>query len=221
MLITPKNAIEIVLVSKTRDARFRFYETPIQKWCFFIAVGALIMGVVIAFMAYFWKNQYVVLAALIALLVSSLSAMAYQVSSMLPDLAKLRNVEREISNPLLTDFNNDMDLINELAQLFELHHLSYARANYVLMAKQLRERIAILVGALEKVGIIPLVITGYLSFVKTQKEGLVLFGGIEWVLVAFLFLYLFALRMTATAQWMESISEIYEQAITLRSKREN
>lgn len=221
MLITPKNAIEIVLERKTKNASFRLYETPTQKWLFLLAVGALSAGAAIALLAYFWKNQYVVLAALIALLVSSLSAMAYQVASILPEFVKLRNVEREISNPLLTEFNNDMDLINELAQTCEPHHLSYARARYVLMAKQLRERIAILVGAIEKVGIIPLAIAGYLSFIKAQKEGLVPFGGIEWVLVSFLFLYLFALRMTATAQWMEKVSEIYEQAITLRSKRES
>jgi hypothetical protein len=36
----------------------------------------------------------------------------------------------------------------------------------------------------------------------------------------FAFLYLVAVRMTGTAQWMEKMTEIYEQAIALKSKRE-
>ena len=221
MLITPKNAIEIVLERKAKNSDFRFYETPTQKWLFLLSVWFLAACSAIALLAYLWKNQYVVLAALIALLVSMLLATAYQVATILPDLIKLRNVERDISDPLLTEFNNDMDLINELVQTCEPHHLRYARARYVLMSKQLRERIAILVGALEKVGIIPLAVAGYFSFIKAQKEGLVPFGGIEWVLVSFLFLYIFALRMTTAAQWIEKVSEIYEQAIALALKRES
>lgn len=221
MLITPRNAIEIVLERKTRKSSFRLYETPTQKWLFLLAAGSLVVGAAAALLAYVWNNQYVVLAALIALLFSMLLVTAYQVATILPEFVKLRNVERDMSNPLLTEFNNDMDLINELVDICEPHHLRYAKARYVLMAKQLRERIAILVGALEKVGIIPLAIAGYLSFIKAQKEGLVPFGGIEWVLISFLFLYLFALRMTAAAQWMEKVSEIYEQAIALMLKRES
>lgn len=221
MLITPKNAIEIVLARKTKDARFRLYETTAQKWFFWLSVGGLGAGFILAFITYFWKYQFVVVAALIALLLSSLLAVAYQVAAVLPELTKLRNIEREISNPLLIEFNNDLDLINELAQNYEPHHLSYAKTNYVLMAKQLRERISILVGAIDKVGAIPLAITGYLSFSKAQKEGFVALDGIEWILIAFLFLYLLALRMTLTAQWMEKVSEVYEQAIVLRLKRES
>jgi hypothetical protein len=219
VLITPKNAIEIVLERKAKNYGFSFYETPTQKWLFLLAAGSLTAGSAIALLAYFWKNQYVVLAALLGLLISMLLATAYQVATILPELTKLRNVERDISDPLLIEFNNDMDLVNELVQICEPHHLRYAKARYLLMAKQLRERIAILVGALEKVGIIPLAIAGYFSFINAQKEGLVPFGGVEWVLVSFLFLYLFALRMTAAAQWMEKVSEIYEQAIALILKR--
>lgn len=220
-LITPKNAVEIILAAKAKDAQFRPYETPMQKWLFWLSTGSLGTGVFLALVSYAWKHEYVAVGALILVLVSSILAMAYQIATVVPEFMKLRNIEREMSTPLLSEFNNDIDLINQLSQTCEIHHLSFARANFTLMAKQLRERIGLLVGALEKVGLIPLTITAYFAFLKAQKEGLVLFGGIEWIFTAFAFLFLLAVRMTGTAQWMEKISEIYEQAIALKSRRES
>lgn len=219
-IITPKSAVEIVLSRKTKNAKFRPYETTTQKLLFWLAIGGLGTAILLALVTYVWKNEYVIAAALILVLISSFLGMGYQIASIIPEFIKLRNIEREISTPFLAKFNNDIDLINELSQTCEIHHLQYARASFSRMAKQLRERIGILVGALDKVGLIPLVITAYFAFLKAQKEGLVVFGGIDWIFTAFAFLYLLAVRMTRTAQWMEKISEIYEQAISLKSKRE-
>ena len=219
MIITPKNAIHLVLARKTKDARFRPYETNFQKWSFFSATGLLCGGAIAAAVTYFYKNSYVALAGLLMLLLSMIAATIYQIASALPDLVKLRNVEREISSPLLARFDDDMDLLNELSQSYETHHLVYAKESFALMAKQLRERIALLVGAVEKVGIIPLGATGYLSFAKAYKDGLVVFSGVEWAFAAFLFLYLFALRLSSTAQWMEQVSALYEQAVSVKIKR--
>lgn len=220
-LITPKTTVEIVLAAKTKDAQFRPYETTTQKWLFLFSVGSLGIGVFLALVAYAWKHEYVVAGALISVLASSILAMAYQIATVIPEFMKLRNIERAISSQLLSEFNNDIDLISQLSQTCEIHHMNFARANFMLMAKQLRERIGLLVGALEKVGFIPLAITAYFTFLKMQKEGLVPFGGIEWVFTAFAFLFILAVRMTGVAQWMEKISEIYEQAIALKSQRES
>lgn len=219
-LITPKNAIEVVLATKTKNATLRLYETPTQKLLFWLAVSTLGAGAFLALITYVWKNQYVIGAALVLIIFSSLSTTAYQIASLVPDFLRLRNIERDVSTPFLTDFNNDLDLIHELTQTCEIHHLQYARQNFLRMARQLRERIGILVGALEKVGLIPIGTTAYFALLKAHKDGLVVFGGIEWVFATFIFLYLLAARMTATAQWMEKISGIYDQAIVLMLKRE-
>lgn len=220
-LITPKNAVEMVLRRKTKDAKFQPYETTVQKWLLGFSIGSFGFGFLLALSTHLWKNEYLVLTALICVLASTLFAMGYQIASIIPELAKFRNVEKEVSKPFLTEFNNDIDLIYDLSQTCEIHHLCFAKANFVLMAKQLRERIGILVGALEKVGLIPLATSGYFAFLKTQKDGLQPFGDIDWVFAAFAFLYIVAVRMTGTAQWMEKMAEIYEQAIALRAKRES
>lgn len=220
-LITPKNTVEIILTRKTKDAKFQPYETGLQRWLLWLSLGSLGFGVLFALATYIWKTEYFVLIALLLVLASSVLAMGYQIASIIPEVAKFRNIEREMSTPFLAEFDSDVDLISELSLTCETHHLNFAKANFLLMAKQLRERIGILVGALEKVGLIPLATTAYFSFLKFHEEGLELFSGIDWIFSAFAFLYLFAVRMTGTAQWMEKMAEIYEQAIALKSKRES
>lgn len=211
-IVTPKNAIEIVLAQKTKTTNFRPYETTLEKWLFWLAVGTLIGGGVLGSVVYFWKQPIAAGIALLILLASSLLAAAYQVAIAVPEFLKLRNIEREVSNPLVSDFNKDIDLISELARDYQNHHLAYARDGFSLMATQLRSRISLLVGAIDKVGVIPLGVTAYFSVMKALKDGQVEFSGLEWGLVAIIFLYLFALRMNAAAQWMDRVSILYKEA---------
>jgi hypothetical protein len=43
-IVTPKNAVEVVLDRKTKSLRFRFYETTVQKVLFWSAGGSLALG---------------------------------------------------------------------------------------------------------------------------------------------------------------------------------
>jgi hypothetical protein len=62
--------------------------------------------------------------------------------------------------------------------------------------------------------VIPITVTAYISGAKAVKDGLLVFGGVEWVLFAFIVLYLFALRMCSVAQWMDRIALLYGEALT-------
>jgi uncharacterized membrane protein len=217
MIITPKNAIEIVLTRKTSTVKFQPYDTSLQKWLFWSALVTLIIGVVGGVVINFWKKTWVVEIGLITLLLSVVFATLYQIAIVLPDFLKLKNVEKEISRLFVSEFDDDIDLIFELSRNYQLFHISYARDSFSLMANQLRSRISLLVGAIDKVGAIPLAVTAYLSGMKAIKEGLVNFGGIEWILAALILLYLLAMRMSAAAQWMDRISVIYKEAYDLKS----
>ena len=218
MIITPEQTITLVLQRKTKDASLRLYQTGAQKWSFWIATGAFLAGLASGLAFRMWKVDLLAWSALLLLLLSIAACAVYQAAHILPEAAKLKNIEREVSNPLVTDFNDDMDLIQQLSK-FELHHLSYAKAMYTNMAKHIRERCGLLVGALDKVGLLPLAATTYFSYAKAIKDGLS-FGPIEWVAYALIALFLFAIRMTSTAQWMECISELYGHAIDIRQSRE-
>jgi hypothetical protein len=217
-IITPSDAVEIVLDRKTADFRLKLYETRFQRISFVGSALSLALSLLAGMCFHFFQIEWLGWTALICVSLASVAAMGYQVAQIIPDMTKMKNPEREISSPLVKAFNDDMDLIHQLATSFEAHHLSYARAMYSSMASQIRERIGLLVGALSKIGIIPIIVTTYLSYAKTIKDGLT-FGPYEWIGISFVCLYILAIRLTATAQWMEHVAEIYSHAYTVRSDR--
>lgn len=126
--------------------------------------------------------------------------------------------EKEVVTPLAKSFIDSMDLLHELASSFEDHQLKYAQATFERGEKQLRERIALFVGALDKVGAIPLAVTAYLSISEWMHRGVRL-GGAEYIGLLFIGFYLFAIRMVLTAQWMEEVALLYQHALQMREAR--
>jgi len=214
-IITPKDAIAVVLATKTKDFRLQLYETSTQKLSFLGSIASIVLGTIAGLCFRFTRIEWLGWVALVSIASSSFLALIYQIAQLIPEVRKLKNPERETSSPLVEAFNSDMDLIHYLASSFEAHHLSYARAMYSSMAKHIRERIGLLVGALDKVGIIPIAVTAYLSYAKAMKDG-INFGPYEWVGISFVCLYILAIRMSATAQWMEHVAELYGHAYTAR-----
>jgi hypothetical protein len=52
------------------------------------------------------------------------------------------------------------------------------------------------------------------------KDGLIVFGATEWVLAGLVLFYLFALMMNGTAQWMDRMSLLYKQALSLKQSND-
>jgi len=217
-VLTPKDAVRLVLERKTKDFRLQFYETTFQELSFKGSIFSLGLGIITGISFRYSHIVWIGWLALICISIASIGAIAYQIAQIIPEATKLRNPERESSSSLVNSFNDDMDLIHQLSVNFELHHLSYAKGMYTNMARHMRERIGLLVGALDKIGVIPVAATTYFSYAKAIKDGLA-FGPYEWIGIVFICLYLMAIRMTATAQWMEHVAEIYAHAQTIRSTR--
>lgn len=215
-IITAKTAIELVLARKIKTTKLALLDTRFKKTTFVGACAFMAVGILGGAAAHLWKNPYLILGALCAVGLSMILAAMYQFAGFWSDFSEIKNAERTVGNQLIDEFNSDMDLIGNLATSFQPHHLEYAKECFSTMASQLRSRVALLVGALDKVGLVPLTITAYFSWMKAKKVGLE-FGGIEWLVVAFGVLYLFAIRAASLAQWMDRIVLIYKQALSVQA----
>jgi len=216
-IITPKNALELVLQRKTKPITLTPWENKTEKSLF---CGALLLfgcGAIIGIVNQIWHNNVTGLFGLIFLLLSMFMGIGYQIAVAWPLFAKLRHSEKDLSQPVVSEFNDDIDLIHQLTRDFQPLHLEYARNNFYLLSEQLRTRIGMLVGAIEKVGIIPLAATAYLSGQKAIKEGAVVFSEIEWIFAAFILLYLLAVHMVSVAQKIDRVALIYKQALSTQS----
>ena len=161
------------------------------------------------------NDQQLTLVAMLILLTSTVLAFAFQVAVALPALATVNRLEASMGSELSEAFNDDLDLIGELARDYEPHHLRFARENFCMMASQLRSRVSLLVGAIEKVGAIPLALVSYLAFSKAFGTGI--FGIAESVYAALIGLYILGLRANIVAQWMDRVALVYGAALDMRT----
>lgn len=211
-IITPKHAVERVLAQKTQPFSLIPYDNKLQKLLFFSAIGAIGIGLVNKF----FGNNYAVISVKFFLLIAIVLVLLYQISMLFSSMKELRHSEKSISNPIVKEFDSDIDLISELSKDFLEHHLEYAKNSFAQTADQLRERIGLLVGAIEKVGVFPLGIAAYLSVQEAVNKKVVIFSEIEIMLFGLIVLYLFAIYLVTVSHKLDQIVLIYDQALSLK-----
>jgi hypothetical protein len=214
---TAQDAVSIVLDRTTSDFRLRLYQSRAEKWCFWVIVASFVGASGTGLYSWIRASEDASLVAVLLFYISASVMLLYQVLQLLVELGTMKNPEKKMAQSFADAFNHSMDLIQELSG-FEHQHLSYAKSTFEQGAKQLRERIAVLVGALDKVGVIPLVVTTYLSYAKVTTNGF-RFGFVESFGLVFIVLYIFSIRMLRTAQWMEAVADLYAHAIEARKGR--
>ncbi len=118
-------------------------------------------------------------------------------------------------------FNDDIVLIYRLSKNYQEHYLEYAKNSVEQEVNQLKGRIGVIVGLIEKVGVFPLGIAAYYQFVKFQDKELPIFSGNETAIFLCLFMiYLIAIRLIRVSQELEKIVLILDQALSLKRTSE-
>jgi len=218
-IFTPRHAIERVLVGSTQVKKFTFYETRLQQILFWLAMVLLIGGIACGVIAYFVNGSDIAPIGMVLILAAEVAFLGCSIAQLIPELMKLRDPERDFIAPYAERFNDEIDLIGDLVSSHHSQHLAYAANSFSLLAEQLKARISLLVGAIDKVGVIPLGVTTYISWAKIPKE-IEVFGRAEWVLAVLILLYLLALRMNLVAQWLERRAVIFQIAAEQKKKCE-
>jgi hypothetical protein len=216
-LITPKNSLEDLLRGMTplRSLKRLFYRNHLQKWFGIVTLAAL-GAQILALIAFKWIIQAPLLGDVfvISWAVSLFSVMGYQVAGTVP-LFRIRAV----LDPVIGSFNAEIDLIAHLAHTYESRHLEYAQDCLTLLVQHLRSRFAWLVGALDKVGLLPRAIMAYFSYPKIlggQKQDLSTSPYIDWTwgLSAFVVtIYLGATYFFSIAQQLDRFCVVLKHAV--------
>lgn len=212
MLVTPKDILTSILEGETKPLSLKPWENHTQFVLFTTSAVTLGIGFLFAAATHIWTEKWVAYTSLLSLVIAMVSSAIYQLAVAFPVLKMLRHPEKSLASPATERFNNDIDRISSLARDFEKHHLEYARDRLALIADQLRNRISFLVGAIEKVGILPLAITGYLSAEKVLSDPKLASSGIEWVFGALIALYLIAIHLLLVSQQLERLVLIVRHA---------
>lgn len=193
------------------------WENRTQFILFMVSAISLCFGFFCAAATHIWSEKLLAYTSLIFLIIAMVGSAAYQLAVVIPALKVLRHSEKNLTSPATERFNNDIDRISSLARDFERHHLEYARDRLTLIADQLRSRISFLVGAIEKVGILPLAVTGYLSAEKILSDSKLTSSGVECAFGALIALYLMAVHLLLVSQRLDRLVLIVRHAASKKS----
>jgi hypothetical protein len=220
-ITTPKNILEDIL----RELSFKPFVNRWQRWFFKFAgwtLGldlAFMFGAVVGFQV--WGAKLPVPILLLVTLglptISGLSLMLSTLAVVAPQLFRyFRHAERAELEPVLDSFDEELDLINHLANNYERHDLEYAQERVALEAGQSRSWKALCVGALDKVGIFPLAVAAYFSWQKLRADQPLVFSGlpgVEWgVVITLVVIYLLSMSQYSTCLQLDRFCLVLKHA---------
>lgn len=211
---TSPNCVTFLLRRRAADPRSRFAASSAQRWTLIAASATFTLGIAAGLAFKMFHAIPSAQPALALLLLTQLLAAASMIAVMLPDLKALKDLNRTVARPIEEAFHSDLGTIQGLAY-YPRHELEHAKDQFERGARRLRERSALLVGALDKVGILPLGLTAYLTFSQVIRDGFDV-GPLAWVSFGIAGVYLLATRAVQVAQWMEQAATLFGRAIELQ-----
>lgn len=222
-IITPKSIIELVANRdidnlKEDEIKSRFDNEKIK----IIMYSLIIFSIILVFLAFLIKSRELAFVATMMIYVPAIYYAFVQIHILYIYFNKSEKIKDGIVRNISSQFNSDIDLIHDLARDFDIHHLSYAADTFKARAALIKSRSAIFIGAIDKVGIIPLIYVFYKTMENllqsnTFNLSMILYF-VVGVVVAGIYWIVFSSLMSA--QWMESVEGIFRQAVSLKQAKE-
>lgn len=227
-----KNLVDMLAKRKTKDSSFSLYGNTTLKRTFWTAIGffgLLVATGVIKKLFRFDPSGWTSFLFAFAGFACSLAALAYQLLSMVPvikDLRKIsRNVDKESVADMATSFVADVALIHEIARDYTFVQIEFAGGYFKLSAAQMRERVGMIMGKIDTIGMIPTVAAAWLTWqeilIQIQNAELphllpAWLANSDWLFVTIAVLFATFIRLRTSAQWMEQMELLLSQAASLK-----
>lgn len=196
------------------------YDNNVQKWLFRIMVIFFILAILAALATHFKPLQGAAKAAsLFFVVISQLSGFAYNISMIFLGIKTLISPTKEFMEPASERAEHDFRLA-EILSRFDKDQLQFAKNKLEQEALHMRGRIAFLVGAIEKVGILPIVVTTIISFHNFSADKENQLFDVDWLMYGLLGLYVVFLPVSFFVHKIERYTLSLETAIALKGTRE-
>lgn len=211
-ILTPKDIISHLLAADKKTSAFPPWSYRLQQWLTLIAIISFVIGAVLAVTYRHSPDTSVRWWALGVLAFSQIAAALTPLAVILPAVRTFGKPTKTIADPVLLHFNTDVQSITDLAQTYDQHHLDFARDRLAQVVEQLRYRVGFMIGAVEKVGILPSSVTGYFYAQDILQKPAYASSGIEGVFIAFVAFYIVAMVFLIASQRVERAALVAKHA---------
>lgn len=216
-IITAKGILEDLIRHLTHAPQP--FASPVEKGILIASgVGLGWFGVVVFLVYVGVTSPWLAFSALFSLLGAEILLMLMPLVVWVPSLLRrlVSPVKAELE-PVIRSFNDEVDLIFHLTQTYARHQLEYAQDRVVLAATQARSWNALCVGALEKVGVLPLAVAAYFSrktLAASQTQAVSELLSTENIIAgALVFFYLLSLLQQAVCLRLDGFGLVLRHAV--------
>lgn len=209
------NCVTFVMTHKAAPRRWRFFVNKTHRWAFTATAAAFAAGVA-AGIAY--KLLHVLSSAwpaLWLLVCTQVLGIVSLIAAALPDWREFKSLEHTVACTVEDPFDSDLETIRGLVR-YPRHELDHAKTQFENGARGLRERSGLLLGALDKVGLLPMIVSTCLTIAQAVRDGAD-FGPLAWASFSLVGVQLMAMQVLRVAQWMEKVASLYGRAIDLQA----
>lgn len=127
--------------------------------------------------------------------------------------------ERVLLENTISQFPKDLQLARFIARSFDKITIEFAQKRFVMLSEHLTQRISLMLGIIETIGLIPMGIAAYLAFKKLEIEGSNLdLVFLQWVGFGIVFLYFVAYLLRISAQEFLRHSLVLKLALDLKQQ---
>ncbi|WP_459893753.1 hypothetical protein [Desulfothermus okinawensis] len=202
----------------TRE-KARPYQNKFQKYSFWAMILLFILAITVAISTKFiglfsWQK----LTALMFVALSQVSALLYQLSFIFEGFKILKEPTRHFLEPVTKSSAHDYDLALSLSR-FDVAQLEYAKNRLLLECEQMKSRVNILVGAIDKVGILPVAVTWFLAAYKYFDKGALVFSEVDWLVYGLMGIYIVAVPILFFIQKLQRYILVIETTLNIKTNK--
>lgn len=191
-----------------------------QKSTFCGGIVFFVLTLLLAIAFNISPNDDIAHLAMVALLIMYAFFFAYQLTLIAPELRKISGAERTLLESTINQFSDDIKRVNWIAKNFDEIDIKFAQKRLSLTREQLQHRISLIVGVIEKVGLVPIGVSAYITIAKLRTEETNLdFSAMEWVGMGLAFLYFFAIVLHQITYDFQRHELILETALETKQKQ--
>jgi hypothetical protein len=208
----------LALYSSPRSNRGLQFFSGIDGWILMANSSCVALSLLSAFLSRFSGNMRskVVLLSYIFLAASELG---FVVQALRSSFSAIKLVGRPVHSVLKTlgpPLNHDYELLLRLRS-YDKPSLEFMSRRLTMEADQFRSRIGIFVGAIEKVGIVPLAVGAFITGWKFKEDTHPPLSYIVVGVAGMLLLYLLGVILTMSSSKLEKLADL----VTMAAEKEN
>jgi len=211
----------ILTYDEKNRKKVELYQTKYEKYIFWGMFSSFLISLFIAiFSTYFNKDffpEVLKLVSLLLLTTSLILGVTYEILFIYEDVKNFKGMTKTFLNPISASSEKDYEFSNSLMR-FSKEELVYVSKRLSLEIEQMKKRISIFIGLIDKIGIIPFIVSIVLIISKNIETIKALYDMFYWLAYVFVGIYIIGLMALTSIPKIERYILLLDTAIDMKEK---